>query len=60
MTLYDLVAGVWAILETTVLTAEVIIWLEALVLAAILGIAVVVVRRFGRRASRLSRRGYRL
>ena len=52
MTLYDLVAGVWAILVTTVLTAEVIIWQEVLALAAILGIAILVVRRFGRRVGR--------
>jgi hypothetical protein len=35
---------------TTVLTAEVIIWLEMLALAAVLGIAYLVVRRFAGRA----------
>jgi hypothetical protein len=49
VTLYDLVDGVWAILVTTVLTAEVIIWLEVLGLAAMICIAIVVVRYLSRR-----------
>jgi hypothetical protein len=46
VSLYDLVTGVYAILVTTVLTAEVIMWLEVLGLAALICVVVTVVRRF--------------
>jgi hypothetical protein len=42
---YDLFAEIYAILVTTVLTAEVIMWLQVLGLAAIITVVTLVVRR---------------
>jgi hypothetical protein len=52
VTLYDLVTGVYAILVTTVLTAEVVVWLEVLGLVTIVGIAILVVRQLRDRQRR--------
>jgi hypothetical protein len=51
MLLYDLAVGIYVILLLTV-SAEGIVWLQGLAVAAILGIVLFVVRRLGRQAPR--------
>jgi hypothetical protein len=51
MFLYDLAIGIYVVLLLTA-SAEGMIWLQGLAVAAILGIVLFVVRRLGRRAPR--------